>query len=168
MSHHAFFDFAWTLGRRSGVLQRLIGSFKFQYQRRGAVELAALVDSAAPPFPDGAVILPIPTATPHVRQRGYDHCLLLSRRIARLRHLPVQHLLARTHNAVQHKSNRRQRLKQAQTAFKMAGRVDPATTYILFDDIVTTGATLNQAARVLKEAGARHVWVIAIARQPLD
>lgn len=168
MSHHAFFDFAWILGRRSGVLQCLIGSFKFQHQRAGALLLAGMLHVAIPTLPAFVVVVPIPTSRPHIRQRGYDHCLLLAKRFGRLRRIPVRPILFRRHDAVQHKSSRQQRLAQARTAFMIDGTLDPAVTYILFDDIVTTGATLNQAARVMKEAGAQTVWVVAIARQPLD
>ena len=168
MSHHAFFDFAWTLGRRSGVLQRLIGSFKFQYQRSASTTIIELMHRGAPSFPLNAVMVPIPTAATHVRQRGYDHSLILAKKLGKRRNLAIRRMLVRCHDAVQHKSTRAQRLQQAQTAFRVVGAIDASLTYVVFDDIVTTGATLNQAARVLKEAGARTVWVIAIAHQALD
>jgi len=44
----------------------------------------------------------------------------------------------------------------------------PGRTYIILDDIVTTGATVSEAARVLREAGATSVWVVAVAKQTLD
>jgi predicted amidophosphoribosyltransferase len=46
--------------------------------------------------------------------------------------------------------------------------VSSEITYLLLDDVVTTGSTIAGASRVLKEAGANTIWVGAIARQPLD
>jgi len=57
---------------------------------------------------------------------------------------------------------------QALSAFGIHGSVDPRATYLIIDDIVTTGATIEYAALLLKEAGAKTIWVAAIARQPLD
>lgn len=39
--------------------------------------------------------------------------------------------------------------------------------YLLVDDVVTTGATLQSAAQTLLDAGADEVWVCAVAKQPL-
>lgn len=165
MSHHAFFDFAWTVDVRRGVLQRLIGSFKFHHQRAGGDVLAALLAESVPPFPTSVVVVPIPTIRAHVRQRGYDHALVLARGFAKRRGVVVRQLLVRQHQAVQHTSDRATRIEQARTAFGVTGRIDPSVTYVIVDDIITTGATVQQAARVLKEAGAGGVWVVAVGRQ---
>jgi ComF family protein len=168
MLHHAFFDFAWVVGERAGGLQRLIGGLKFLYMRATAGALADLLDSSLPPLPRGCVLVPIPTIRPHIRQRGYDHMLLIARRLSKRRRTPVAKLLCRRHAAVQHESNRRDRLRQAMTAFEVCGRVESGITYVILDDVVTTGATVCEAARELREAGAKAVWVVALAKQTLD
>ena len=77
-------------------------------------------------------------------------------------------LLQRSHNAVQHKVSRSQRRKQAEIAFVCNYKLDATVPYLIIDDIVTTGATIKAATRVLKGAGANEVWVAAVARQPLN
>lgn len=168
MLHHAFFDYAWVVGARSGGLQRLVGSLKFLYMRAAVGSLVELLDGCLPPLPNGCVLVPIPTIRPHIRQRGYDHMVLIARALGRRRRVPVVQLLARRHNAVQHTSGRQDRLKQAGTAFRVCGVVRPGVTYVLVDDVVTTGATLCEAARALRRAGATTVWVVAVAKQSLD
>jgi predicted amidophosphoribosyltransferase len=54
---------------------------------------------------------------------------------------------------------------QAKGAFCVIGEVNKDAVYILVDDVMTTGATLQYSARVLKEAGATEVWIVVLARQ---
>jgi predicted amidophosphoribosyltransferase len=112
--------------------------------------------------------VPIPTITPHIRERGYDHTLLVARFVAHKRKLPLTPLLSRQTNTMQRGASKSLRRKQAAHAFMLRGYIDPSLTYLLLDDIVTTGATLDAAAKMLKEAGAKHVWVAAVAYQTLD
>ncbi len=166
--HKAVFNQAWVVGIRSGALQRLIGGFKFRNMKAASVELADLLHKRLPPFPSGVVFVPIPTTPLHIRERGYDHMLLIANQLGRLRHFPVQKLLIRENHLIQHRASREQRLIQATTAFRVEGVVDPRAIYILLDDVVTTGATIVQAATLLRQAGATIVWVAATSRQPLD
>jgi predicted amidophosphoribosyltransferase len=113
-------------------------------------------------------VVPVPTISPHIRERGYDHTLLIARHVARRRKLRLTPLLARQTNTMQRGASKSVRQKQAAQAFMLNGLVDPTLTYLLLDDIVTTGATLDAAAKMLKAAGAKHVWVAAVAYQTLD
>ncbi|HEY8886512.1 MAG TPA: hypothetical protein VIM31_03395 [Candidatus Microsaccharimonas sp.] len=166
--HKAAFNQAWAVGVRSGALQRLIGGFKFRNMKASSYDLADLLHRRLPQFPGLTVFVPIPTTSIHIRERGYDHMLLIAQQLGRLRHSPVQQLLARNHSLVQHRANRKDRLVQAAAAFKVDGIINPGSVYILLDDVVTTGATVQQAALVLRNAGATTVWVAVTSRQPLD
>jgi len=59
------------------------------------------------------------------------------------------------------------RHKQAAAAF-IVGGVRKDARYVVVDDVSTTGATLEYAARTLLEAGAHEVWVAVLATQPLE
>jgi len=166
--HKVPFQQAYVVGERNGALQRLIGGFKFRNMKESYRPLAALLDNRLPSLDNSAVLVPIPTIPAHIRERGYDHMLLIAYELGRLRKLPVQCLLTRDGLSVQHKASRAERLLQAAHAYSIAGNVDPRTTYVLLDDIVTTGATLLYAAQLLHQAGATTILVAAIARQPLD
>jgi ComF family protein len=167
-SHQTAYSKAWIVGERQGGLQRLIGGFKFQNMKASAQSLAELLDERLPLLPTDTLIVPVPTAPAHVRERGYDHMLLVARHFARLRGLPLLQIVGRNTMATQHHANRRARIVQAQSAFRADGKVLPDSTYLLLDDVVTTGSTIAEASRVLKEAGANTIWVGAIARQSLD
>jgi competence protein ComFC len=165
--HKAAFNQAWVVGIRSGALQRLIGGFKFRNMKSVSVELAELLDTRLPDLPANTVFVPIPTIPAHIRERGYDHMLLVTSMLARRRQLPMATVLQRNTTAVQHRANRQQRITQAAAAFKIESHINPSKIYVLVDDILTTGATVQQAASLLAAAGAT-VWVAVIARQPID
>lgn len=156
------------VAERIGPLERLIDLYKFERTRAGYKVLGDLLLARLPDLPSSTVIVPIPTIAPHIRQRGYDHSLLVARYIARKRRLTFRNLLARKTSSMQRGASKSVRKKQAAQAFVVRGKVDPELHYLVVDDIVTTGATLDAAAKLLKEAGAKHISVAAVAYQTLD
>lgn len=157
---------AWVVGEREGQLAKLIGDFKWARTYEAYRPLGGLLHEILPILPETTVVVPIPTIPRHIRIRGYDHANLLATSLARRRGLSKQNLLRRNTNYIQHKANKTQRTQQAESAFRCDKKLDPDIPYLIVDDIITTGATIKAATRVLKGAGANEVWVAAIARQP--
>ena len=118
---------------------------------------------------DDVIVTWVPTALSHVRQRGVDHAKLLARWYARYLDLPSRQLLVRRHQLAQKTAeSRQQRARQADTAYAVAPHQKPyvsGSQIILVDDIITTGYTINAAARRLREAGAAHVYVLTVLQQ---
>lgn len=156
---------AWVVGARKGVLQRVIGLYKFERAMAGYKVLGDLMLNILPDLPDNTVIVPIPTVSGHIRERGYDHILLIAKYIANKRKLKLEQILSRKTGTKQRQSSARQRQSQAREAFCINGVVDPDKIYLLIDDVVTTGATIKYASLLLTKAGAKQVWVAAVARQ---
>jgi len=159
---------SWCVGERSGVLRKIIDSYKFYNNYAAHRDLASLLSDRVGLLPRECVIVPVPTVSAHIRQRGYDHTLLVARRLAKLQGLKTESVLQRQTSTKQLGKSRKERLLQASQAFVVRRTLRDDVVYLLVDDVVTTGATLQYAAQVLKEAGAVDVWVAAIARQPLD
>ncbi len=168
LDHNLHYQQAWVVGIRQGVLQRLIDEYKFQYKRAHAYYLAELLSMRLPRLPSSTVLVPIPTSPAHIRTRGYDHIDRITRRLSLFSGLRMLKVLQRQNMETQHTANRSLRLTQAQTAFRVDTPIDPALIYVIVDDVITTGSTIDQAARLLYEAGARCIFVLALARQPLD
>ncbi|HEX7484228.1 MAG TPA: hypothetical protein VF281_03685 [Candidatus Saccharimonadales bacterium] len=168
--HHCKLPYerAWCVGERSGVLQRLVGDFKFQNMYAAYFPLAQLLDERMSDLPSNTVIVPVPTVASHIRERGYDHTLLIAKQIAKRRGLKMQTLLVRATNTKQRDASRKDRLTQAKAAFALSGAIDESACYLVIDDVVTTGATMYYATETLRAAGAEHIWAAAIARQTLD
>ena len=111
-------------------------------------------------------VLPTPMSAARLGQRGYNPALLLARRLARSR--TRADLLLRTRDTPPQRSlPRAQRLKNVRGAFQ----VDPLRAQalqgrrvVLVDDVMTTGASVREAAAALRAAGAAQVTVLVLAR----
>mgnify|MGYP001567554644 FL=1 len=111
------------------------------------------------------LIVPLPTATSRVRQRGYDQARLLARELSRQTGIHGLGLLARSGQAHQHGLSRQQRLTQMEQVFRVTRpQLVSEASIILVDDVVTTGASLEAAARALHQAGAAHISAVVFAR----
>ena len=161
-----FYSRGWFIGQHRGVLREIIARYKFKRMKAGAVTLADLLDQTLPPFSKGIHVACVPTVAAHVRARGYDHAALLAKDFARMRGLPYHNPLYRSANTMQRGATRSVRVQQAKVAFAATGVKD--AIYLLIDDVSTTGATVNYAAKALKDAGALEVWVATVTREPLD
>lgn len=159
---------AWCVGERSDSLQRLIGLYKFSNAKAAHSDLAELLLNRLPELPSTTVIVPVPTVSAHIRERGYDHMQMIVRYVAAKRKVVVKNALVRRTNTKQRDAGLRTRVAQAKRAFGCDVQLRSDVPYLLIDDVVTTGSTLHYCAQALHDAGARIIWVAAVARQPLD
>lgn len=164
--HRYAIERAFVPGVRSTALQEAINGLKFQHVKAAAKELAVLLQYYLPLLPSSVRLVPVPTVRAHVRQRGYDQVELIVRHLAALRGLPIERVLERQTTATQHTTGRLERFLQAKGAYRAHG-VEPGALYLVVDDVITTGATVQAAAKAIHDAGGR-VWVAALAYQPLD
>ena len=158
-------------GERSDLIGDLVHALKYDSLRALAHPLAEILDATLPPTDSPTIIVPLPTISRHVRERGLDHTQLITKHFARLRpHYTVANFLIRTKDTVQVGSSRTTRLAQATTAYqlKSSAKINPTATYVLFDDVWTTGASLQSAYRLLREAGAQRIIISALALSTFD
>jgi ComF family protein len=170
------FTAAATAGVHEGPLAEVIKAWKYAPRgSRGHLGryLAGLLAErlAAPDCPvraDGFdLILPAPSHPSRVRERGFDHTLELARHLGRLLEVPVEsgNLVKVRATPQQAGLSRAERLENLKSVFevrrpaRLTGR-----RVLLLDDVITTAATAEECARILKAAGVREVWVAAVAR----
>lgn len=156
----------YVISNRNGLLGELIHNYKYYSIRALAHPLAELLDVSLPPkLPANSVLVPLPTATHHIRTRGLDHTLLIAKHLSKIRHLPLEKVLIRNKNTVQVGSDRSKRLVQASLAYSINPqyKIKPTTTYILIDDVWTTGASILSAAHKLQSAGAKDIIIALLA-----
>jgi ComF family protein len=115
------------------------------------------------PLPE--VILPVPLGHARFVSRGYNQALELAAPVARQLGIDVRaDVLVRTRETREQAGlERRERRKNLRNAFAIAKPLG-ASHVAVFDDVVTTGSTANEIARVLRRAGANRVEIWAIAR----
>jgi len=154
---------------------RLVAAFKFESRPELAGVLAqalhdALRQAAAEP-PD--LVLPVPLAAHRLAERGYNQAWELARRVARLAGRPARAdvLLRPLDTAYQANLDRKARQHNLRQAFMVDPRQRSAVQgrrLALVDDVMTTGATVREAAATLQRAGAAAVQVWVVARTPTD
>lgn len=163
--HQLSYEALWCGALRGGMMKRLVDDYKFHRVAAADETLAAVWDGILPSLPAQTVIVPIPTTPRHIRIRGYDHMYRLAHALARRRRLRVRPLLRRRSNVTQHHAaSAQQRRRQAAAFFSAASRMGVDEHYLIVDDIFTTGATLEAAARTLRAAGAQHVAAAVLLR----
>lgn len=159
---------AWAPFRYGWPLDRLESRFKFGRDLAAGRTLATLWQREAAPLPLPRLLLPVPLHTGRLRQRGYNQALELAKPLARHFGLSLRHdvLLRQRGTIAQTELDAVTRRRNVRGAFAVrAATVLPAHVAIL-DDVMTTGATLAECARVLKCSGAQRVDVWALARAP--
>lgn len=158
------------VGERSDLLDTIIHEYKYDSVRAFAKPLASLLAARLPKFPPHTFIVPLPTATHHIRSRALDHTHKLALHLAKIRHCKVQRLLLREQNTTQVGASRSARLTQAEKAYSVNPKitVDPSATYILLDDIWTTGASMEAAVKKLRQAGAKNIIITLLAVSRLN
>jgi ComF family protein len=137
---------------------------------------AALADAVRasfashPDIPRPNRVVPLPLADARQRKRGFNQAREIAARAARGVALPLASLLVRVgETAPQAALPWKARAKNVRGAFAVEGEVRGARI-ALVDDVMTTGATLAEAARTLVRAGAADVecWVVARTLRPND
>ena len=109
-----------------------------------------------------------PTTQRSKNERGYDQAELLAKFVAKELHLPLLQALCRKTKKTaknQHELSRKERFDSIRGAF-VSKRSLNNQTVLLIDDIMTTGASLDEAARTLLFAGAREVYAAVVAITP--
>jgi ComF family protein len=152
----------WIRTNLDKLARRLIYDYKFKHARAAAHDIAGQMVQCLPYFAD-SLLVPVPTATSRVRQRGFDHTELLARVLSRPLGLEKQIILRRLGQSRQVGTKRQQRIKQVAGCFQITKAIKDKKI-LLVDDVLTTGATLEEAARVLKQAGAKQVDAIVFAQ----
>ena len=150
---------------------RLIADFKFNSRPELAGPLAEHLAAAAASLARADCVLPVPLAPQRLATRGYNQAWELARRAAAALQLPARAdlLLRPLDTAQQAGLTRAERQRNLGTAFMADPRQRDALRgrrLALVDDVMTTGATLREAAAQLLRAGAASVQVWVFARTP--
>jgi ComF family protein len=112
------------------------------------------------------VLVPVPVHPARRRARGYNQAALLAAELGSRASLTVEDILVRSREtARQHGLGRAARLQNLRGAFDARRAPPPGVTAVLVDDILTTAATLEACAEVLRGRGAARVLGFAVARE---
>jgi ComF family protein len=168
------FERAVSFGEYEDGLRDLIHLLKYETVPTAAPvlgkHLATAIESLLPSFGSALpLMVPVPLHTSKRSTRGFNQAETIAR--AAMKSLPAQfefapNVLQRTRaTRSQVGLDREERIANMHGAFRVVSKdAVRGRTIIVVDDVMTTGTTLSECARVLKKAGAEKVWAATVAR----
>lgn len=165
-----YFDAAVAVYRGRGIVRQVIHTFKYdrQIHLRHLVArwLCAAFDDERLSGRQFDIIVPVPLHPTRQRERGFNQASLLAELLSSRISIPCKPLLKRIrYTTTQTALDRAERMENLHNAFRLRKNADVRGLHVLLiDDVLTTGSTLSECARVLKRAGAVSVYAATAAR----
>lgn len=164
------FEAAVAAYRSRGVVRKLVHNFKYQHHLHLRHPVADwLAETLADPRLQGRRfdrVIPVPLHPARERERGFNQAELLAELFAARAALPMKNDLERLrYTTTQTAFDRAERMENLRDAFRLRKMADVrGLRVLLIDDVLTTGSTLSECARVLKAGGAISVHAATAAR----
>lgn len=119
-------------------------------------------------FAQADYIVPVPSHWSRILRRGYNPAGIIAIELSKISKIPVWHVLKRCRRtSFQKGKNIQERFKNVENAFSYSGKQNLSSkNVILVDDVMTTGATLHECAKVLKAHSCDKIFCITIATTP--
>ena len=170
---NVYFNRAFIPTLYEGVMKKVIHLLKYN-KKTGVMRtlekiMRSYFNCLNSSFPSLDLVVPIPLHRKKLRERGFNQAELIAKVAAK--HLQVRLTkgnLKRTKATITQTSlDRKERKRNLREAFTVKNRDEfQAKNVLLVDDVYTTGTTIKEAAKVLKEARVKDVYVFALARAP--
>jgi ComF family protein len=164
-----YFKKVRSAGIYDGVLKECIHLFKYDkktYLARPLGKLLIRLIHDEQDLSKAELLVPVPLDKRRYRERGFNQAQLLAAIVSKEIGIPISGSLHRTGNAPsQTQLSPQERLKNVKGLFKIVyndGVINKSV--LLIDDVFTTGATVDECARTLVNAGAQEVNILTVAR----
>jgi ComF family protein len=150
-----------------GPLKEAIHKYKYEYVKALRDDLSDIAWPYLEDFPKNAILTCVPSSPKRLAWRGYNQAEEIAKILAQktgMRYYP--NLLRRTEYKIpQTQLRRKERFENVKNSFKAGKKMDlEGKQVVIFDDLVTSGATLDACARELRKMGATRVWGFVLAR----
>jgi len=151
-----------------GIPRKLIMAIKYSAELHYIPTLIRLFARCSPKFHEDSVFIPVPCHPARIRQRGFNPNHEYLRALARCYPINGDYsLLVRCRDTQkQAELNHSERKRNVADAFALSRPCQYSVVH-LFDDVVTSAATVQEISRYLKAAGVQQVWVWSLARTRL-
>ena len=152
-----------------GQIRAMVRNYKYSGLRAAApilaAEMAAVLQEWDPPV---GMIVHIPSHHTRLRERGFDQAELLASKVGSSTGIPFVPALSRTRETPTQAraSSQQQRRENVRRAFAVKERASVSgMDVLLIDDVMTTGATMSDGARAIREAGGGRVYGLTLAHE---
>ncbi|MGN1127121.1 MAG: ComF family protein [Ruminococcus sp.] len=145
-----------------GVFKSAIKDFKFYNNPNRKKQLAKVMESDIRDYykdTDLDIITGVPLHKNRLRQRGYNQSRLLGEELSVLLNIPYVEVLEKHRdNKIQHTLKAKDRINNVKNAYRLIDRDSVKNkTILIVDDIITTGCTLGECCRIVRNGGAKYV-----------
>lgn len=167
------FDGFWALYEYKSIIRDVIKEFKYRRATEIWREMSFFIKPENLLFlkrwPKIDFFQPIPLYKKKMNERGFNQAKIIANFLKKYHNLPIADFVWRVKNTKSQTKLKtdRQRLINLKGAFRLNDnkkQIIKNANILLIDDVVTTGATVNQATKVLKKAGAGQIFVFALAK----
>ena len=160
---------AYFVFEKKGPFQHIVHALKYKEYKSVGVDLGLRIGEALKEWSfEVDILIPVPLHRIKHRERGYNQSEFIARGIASVIHKPVvPHAVRRAHNTqTQTKLTIEERRKNMECAFELiphSSKILSGKKCLLVDDVITTGATTNACAHVIRSAGATEIIAASAA-----
>ncbi len=164
------FDRARSVAIYESAFKGLVRFYKYQGQTGALDEIRPLLEkyfAGELQNYTGFTVVPVPLHVDKLRERQFDQACLLAREVSNLLGVPIDPAVLKRVRPTpsQTRKTRNERMENVRGAFAVRNPEEIAgRSLLIVDDVMTTGATVNEVAKVLKRAGADRVEVFTLAR----
>lgn len=160
-----------SVGEYGGLFRRNIIDFKYEGRKDLGPVFGERIYESLPEdydFSDYDCLLPIPSKPSSLSERGYDPVLLIGERLSELCGLPLaKNILQALECSAQQGLSRAERHENIKGAFRL---IDPVRvegkSFLVLDDVFTTGSTLDEVIRTLSTAAPRQLDALVLTKVP--
>jgi ComF family protein len=144
-------------------IAKILGNYLVSFLQKSTADRATWQSLASE---QKLIIIPVPLHPRRERWRGFNQAEAIANVVAERLQLPLikNNLIRTKHREAQAKLNETQRQENVKNCFGWRGENLQQKNILLIDDVATTGATLNECAKILKENGAGQVWGLVAAK----
>ena len=156
-----------SYGFYGGVIKTLILKFKYESNFTAGYLLSNfLIEMIEEEKINADVICYVPMTKKAEKKRGFNQCKLMARNIGYHTNIPVSNCIKKIKNTKEQKTlTKEERIINLKGAFKISSINEIKNkNIILIDDVMTTGATINECKYILKKSGVKQITVLTIAK----
>ena len=153
------------------IVKEAIHKFKYGFIEELSIPLALLIlnhlQAIDCQIDNSFVIVPVPMHIKKKRRRGFNQSEEVAKLISQSTTIPLSTTLIKTKETKpQMELNRRERIENIKNCFNVNNKKEIENkSILLLDDVYTTGTTMDECAKILKQNGAKEVWGLSIARE---
>lgn len=154
------------VGYYKGALKELILSLKYKKDFQAGEILAGFLEEKVTKYKEEYYLTYIPIDSKRLKDRGFNQCEYIAKELSITTGIKVLNTLKKIKETKIQKSLKREdRIENLKGAFEIINKNNiKGKKFILLDDVITTGATLKEGAKVLKKYGADEIKILTVAK----